>query len=407
MSDVNEYLFEYIKNMIYYPKKAELDLESLPKDYRKLGSAIMQMCEWSQEANEFAGRIANGELDTQETPTVNNGFAANIKALQNVLIHMTWQTKQIAKGDYNQKMLYMGGLSEAFNKMARQLEVRTKELNAERDLLRYFIETSNECVIVIRVDTNEKMYSNGVAVEIMDKLADKNKLYEMNDLCQVTDENRQSEWKFEVVDEDGENRIFRIFSVLTTWHGKKAIAHMAEDITGEEAEKSVLTNMALRDQLTNIYNRRYAMIRLSEMMKEDKAFSIAFVDIDYLKFCNDEFGHGVGDEYIVQVANALKNLAAHNIVVRSGGDEFILICEGVSAKELEEKLSRLRFQLMTEFIGDNRYIRKSFSYGTCERITGDSRDVSAYLELADRRMYEFKRDNKQKNQKYIDNRIIV
>jgi diguanylate cyclase (GGDEF)-like protein len=89
-----------------------------------------------------------------------------------------------------------------------------------------------------------------------------------------------------------------------------------------------LREQADRDWLTGLHNRRYLARRLERIADElpTAALSLAVLDLDHFKSVNDEFGHDIGDQVLVRVAGLLCDvLRSSDIVVRSGGEEFIVL----------------------------------------------------------------------------------
>lgn len=125
--DTPDILFQYLKDILYRTESAELDLEQLPPEFRKLGQGMQLMGEWMKEAKELSLSLAKGDL-TYDKVDRENVLAAPIKELQSTLRHMAWQTQQVTKGDYSQTVDFMGDFSVIFNAMTRQLrEKREKE----------------------------------------------------------------------------------------------------------------------------------------------------------------------------------------------------------------------------------------------------------------------------------------
>jgi diguanylate cyclase (GGDEF)-like protein len=93
-----------------------------------------------------------------------------------------------------------------------------------------------------------------------------------------------------------------------------------------------LRNMAEKDPLTGLYNRRKMMGMLEQIIVPgcDKKILLAMFDVDYFKNVNDSYGHGAGDEVLRKLAMLLKNhdtnLSEYS-VCRWGGEEFLAICE--------------------------------------------------------------------------------
>ena len=99
-------------------------------------------------------------------------------------------------------------------------------------------------------------------------------------------------------------------------------------LIGRAFEK--LKRTAMLDDLTQLWNKRYFNIRLSEELERSKRkgapLCLAYVDIDDFKIINDKFGHVVGDTVLVNMADIFKrNTRNLDIVSRWGGDEFVII----------------------------------------------------------------------------------
>ncbi|MBF0518500.1 MAG: HAMP domain-containing protein [Nitrospirae bacterium] len=103
----------------------------LPEDYpdneiRQMANYINRFIDEYNEATNMAYHLANGEINFQ--PHMGKTLIAqSLKGLQASLKHLTWTTKQIANGDFDHKVDFMGEFSEAFNSMAEQLDSAFKE----------------------------------------------------------------------------------------------------------------------------------------------------------------------------------------------------------------------------------------------------------------------------------------
>ena len=126
------------------------------------------------------------------------------------------------------------------------------------------------------------------------------------------------------------------------------IAKKIESLTEKEIYKKnlQLKELSQRDQLTNLYNRRYIVKVLSDEIEKAKRykriFSIILFDIDHFKQINDTFGHNAGDEVLKDIAKLTVNsVRKTDVVGRWGGEEFLIFCpetNEVNAKILAEKL---------------------------------------------------------------------
>lgn len=98
------------------------------------------------------------------------------------------------------------------------------------------------------------------------------------------------------------------------------------------------------DVLTGLYNRRFMDDRLEELDKpENLPIAVIIADVNGLKIVNDAFGHKMGDVLLKEAADVIKRSCRHNdIVVRWGGDEFLLLLPRTSADIAEQVVERIR-----------------------------------------------------------------
>ena len=125
-----EILFEYLRDIIYDSENAELNLEQLDEPFWKLGMGLQYLDKAVKEMKHYSAEISKGNLSI-EAPGRDNFLCENLKNIHANLNHLTWQAKQVAKGDYSQSVSYLGEFSEAFNTMTKQLKEREEELEEE------------------------------------------------------------------------------------------------------------------------------------------------------------------------------------------------------------------------------------------------------------------------------------
>src|SRR3954469_126099 len=110
-------------------------------------------------------------------------------------------------------------------------------------------------------------------------------------------------------------------------------AALKSEIQERKLAEERATELATRDTLTGLYNRRSLLDRLKQAIihanRRQEGLALMFLDLDKFKEINDTFGHEVGDELLKQVATSLNDsVRESDTVARLGGDEFVILLEG-------------------------------------------------------------------------------
>ena len=165
-----------------------------------------------------------------------------------------------------------------------------------------------------------------------------------------------------------------------------------------------LAHRATHDALTGLPNRRLLRDRIDQALarsSQDRTLiGVFFIDLDHFKHVNDSRGHAVGDEVLAEIARRLRaQLRATDTLARVGGDEFVVVCEGLtSATQADEIAAALAGRLTGGLEVAGRRMPVSFSLGVVvaadDRICGEDvpRAVTAeaLLNAADAAMYAAK-----------------
>ncbi|MEM6781938.1 MAG: PleD family two-component system response regulator, partial [Pseudomonadota bacterium] len=106
-------------------------------------------------------------------------------------------------------------------------------------------------------------------------------------------------------------------------------------------------SMALTDDLTGLYNRRYFEVHLQKLLEKNKtskkSLGVLMMDIDHFKNINDTYGHNVGDEILKVFSERIQdNLRSFDLVARLGGEEFIALLPDVGDEKAKFVAERLR-----------------------------------------------------------------
>jgi diguanylate cyclase (GGDEF)-like protein len=125
------------------------------------------------------------------------------------------------------------------------------------------------------------------------------------------------------------------------------IAMLARDISDLKQAEDRLRDLATRDVLTGLANRALFSDRLDQAAarhrRHGRGLAVLFCDLDGFKPINDAFGHAAGDRVLMEVARRLERVTRDaDTVARVGGDEFVIVCEGVpDDRELGELADRI------------------------------------------------------------------
>jgi len=150
---------------------------------------------------------------------------------------------------------------------------------------------------------------------------------------------------------------------------------------------------AIRDPLTNLYNRNYLQEYGSNLekqhLKKMVPFHIIFFDLDNFKQVNDREGHKSGDIILQKIAKVLKDYFPFDWIFRYGGDEFVVISDS-PLKEIKGEIERLEQKVVETF----KEYQIGISWGIAT-FPEDGTEFRRLLDVADSRMYSLKQQKKR------------
>ena len=161
--------------------------------------------------------------------------------------------------------------------------------------------------------------------------------------------------------------------------------------------------LALIDSLTGLYNRRYLTAHLAALMdrglRTKKPLALLMVDVDHFKKVNDSYGHAVGDEVLMAVADRLsRHLRSFDTVARWGGEEFVVIMPEAETRVAMAVAERLRTKMSEQPVTVRHAVGKlNVTVRIGVAIAGD--DITTpddLLRAADSAMYEAKRQGRDR-----------
>lgn len=158
------------------------------------------------------------------------------------------------------------------------------------------------------------------------------------------------------------------------------------------------TDKLYRDALTGAYNRRYYE---DEARKETTCAGVALIDLDDFKLYNDTYGHSAGDMALISAADAIRKcIRKTDRLIRFGGDEFIVIIDGVSSADLSARLRQIQTTIHAASVPGYSRIQMSASIGG---VVAVNEPVENAFDRADKLMYQAKM---KKNMVITENDII-
>ena len=170
-----------------------------------------------------------------------------------------------------------------------------------------------------------------------------------------------------------------------------------------------ISNMANRDFLTGSYNRRYffesANAKFAKANRNSSALALATIDIDKFKNINDTYGHDVGDIAIKEIKKVLdRNLREYDLVARFGGEEFCILLEDITCKDLKNLFERIRVDFEKNIIKiDTLEFKYTVSTGIAYGIFDSLEEM---LKISGGELYKSKENGRnQVNIKTQDRRI--
>lgn len=197
------------------------------------------------------------------------------------------------------------------------------------------------------------------------------------------------------------NEVIGVLSVTSPEPGafgdsEQLLLRLLANCSAPPIERARLRRLAMFDDLTMAFNHRYLGPRVvEEMERASRAggeVSILYMDLDHFKSVNDRYGHAVGDAVLRMFADRVRKAVRRvDVLVRRGGEEFVLIMPSTGATQAHATAMRIQQTLQGEVleVDDAHRIRQTVSIGVA---TWDTHETPEQLERrADEAMYEAKR----------------
>lgn len=205
-------------------------------------------------------------------------------------------------------------------------------------------------------------------------------------------QNKGQRVKIEFLDDE----IYQVISKYTEVDGHPCVVEMLEPLDEEtlmdsDGREKLMKRLSgyddklYRDALTGIYNRRFYEERIRHMTRHA---GVAMIDLDDFKLYNDTYGHNAGDMVLDTIVGVIQNtIRKTDMLIRFGGDEFLLVLPEISEDAFELKLKRIRQHVQETKIVGFTQMKLSVSIGG---VMSHGEPIEQTLERADRLMYQAK-----------------
>ncbi len=219
---------------------------------------------------------------------------------------------------------------------------------------------------------------------------------------------------------------YRLIAILSETGTVKSVRGVLRDVTQLYQTEKRIIQMALHDSLTGLPNRILFEDRCKHALgvakRQDRKVVLGFIDLDHFKNINDTFGHKIGDQMLIAVANVLKSeLRAGDTLARWGGDEFVvLLTDLLSIDDARQVAQKLAAACMKPVMLDGQEFNFTLSMGFA-MYPDDAESMEALLSQSDRTMFHAKDQGRNtarffcdmsgkgfgKKEVYIQNRLVA
>lgn len=167
-----------------------------------------------------------------------------------------------------------------------------------------------------------------------------------------------------------------------------------------QSENETLAHQASHDSLTGLPNRAFFEGRLNRCLRnaarQQDHLALLFLDSDHFKQINDNLGHAVGDEVLINIASRVRaQLREHDLVARLGGDEFAVLLTPLHSREDAQRIAEkiVASMKLPILLDDGQRVSTSLSVGIAY-YPDDGQDSASLLNAADAAMYQAKRNRR-------------
>ncbi|WP_163830979.1 diguanylate cyclase [Spartinivicinus ruber] len=280
---------------------------------------------------------------------------------------------------------------------SNETEKVLKESNAQLELFFDLINQSRDALMVVDPETRELLYYNTSTYaslgyteeEFVAALEEGTLIAEKMDrvIKKALSSRRKltsNIYQMEVIKKDGGALQVEITTRMVNHHHKKYLIIVAHDVTANKEMEQRLINLATRDSLTGLFNRKHFDNCLEEewsrAIRQNEPIALMMADLDRFKRYNDSQGHKQGDVCLRDIASILKRSVTRStdLLARYSGGEFVAIFPETDLRGAQEIARRIHHNIGDAYISHPRsdvsaYITMSVGLASCTPLPGSSR----------------------------------
>jgi diguanylate cyclase (GGDEF)-like protein len=181
--------------------------------------------------------------------------------------------------------------------------------------------------------------------------------------------------------------------------GQQSLAQLRSKVTSYETKLKVVEEIASKDTVTGLANRRSVEARMGRLIAQHETFCAVIIDLNHFKQVNDKYGHPAGDDLLKKFAHELQNnVRSEDMVGRWGGDEFIVVLRRDSAGA-KPQIDRIRHWVLGNYTVETGAgkaalkVEVTAAIGLAQWSSGMT--MKQVIEQADAAMYRDKRESRK------------